>query len=513
LGLTHPHDTAGGSALFPNVDSPYFDYGDNDLNQNIYTVMSYNEGYKSAFGTSTDFVWDSGQAATPMPFDVAAIQYIYGPNPEHNSGHNTYQLPTSNSAGTAWVGIYDTGGIDEIVNRGNSPSMISLVAATIDNSPTGGSAPSYVNGVNGGFTIDQHSVIENATGGSAADTIVGNRIGNVLNGDGGNDTIFGAGGNDIILGGAGNDTLYGDAGAPPQSGVGLGPGLIQNPTGNTSFATALDITQDFSLAANPDIANSTTIPHVTVSMTTPNTGSVSEPWFAVTVSPGSTITVDIDHTTNIDSFIFVYGPDGSGLTFSDDSVVDPGSQFVYTQNHLPYSQDSAASINAVTGGTYYIQFSSFDAFPNGASFDINISVSDPVTLGTDGAAGNDVLSGGAGNDFLAGGDGNDALDGGSGNDILVGGRGNDLLFGDSGNDTFVFRSGFGHDQVLGFEIGNNTNHDILDVHGLGFGSVNDVLGVTRDSFLGAVITIGANDITLFGVSKAELAHHQTDILV
>jgi Ca2+-binding RTX toxin-like protein len=221
LGLAHPHDNGGGSTILPGVDFPFYDYGDNDLNQNVYTVMSYNAGYKSVFGTTTDSIQAYGWSATPMPLDVAAIQYIYGANPKHNSGINTYLLPTSNSTGTSWVGIYDTGGIDQIINPGNAPSTISLVAATIDESDTGGGAPSYVNGVNGGYTIDQNSIIENAIGGGANDTIVGNRVNNALIGNDGDDKIFGAGGNDIVLGGSGNDTLYGDAGPQGVSGVGL----------------------------------------------------------------------------------------------------------------------------------------------------------------------------------------------------------------------------------------------------------------------------------------------------
>ena len=157
---------------------------------------------------------NSGEAATPMPFDIAAIQLIYGANPHHNSGNDTYFLPNSNSTGPSWVGIYDTGGIDQIVNRSNMPSTISLVAATIDDSPSGGSFPSYVANVNGGYTIAQNVVIENATGGSASDTIIGNWVANILDGNAGDDTLYGAGGNDIVIGGAGNDVIYGDLARP-----------------------------------------------------------------------------------------------------------------------------------------------------------------------------------------------------------------------------------------------------------------------------------------------------------
>ena len=68
LGLVHPH---GGQStgIFPGVTDAY-DTGDFGLNQNIYTVMSYN---------SYDWIGsNTGNAAGPMAFDIAAIQSMYG---------------------------------------------------------------------------------------------------------------------------------------------------------------------------------------------------------------------------------------------------------------------------------------------------------------------------------------------------------------------------------------------------------------------------------------------------
>ena len=38
LGLAHPHDTGGGSGRFPGVTSAFGDFGDNNLNQGIFTT-------------------------------------------------------------------------------------------------------------------------------------------------------------------------------------------------------------------------------------------------------------------------------------------------------------------------------------------------------------------------------------------------------------------------------------------------------------------------------------------
>jgi serralysin len=80
LGLAHPHDGgyASDGANFPGVTSPYGDYGDYNLNQGIFTVMSYNDGWPSQF---PGFTLDSssvgyGWQATPMALDIAALQAI-----------------------------------------------------------------------------------------------------------------------------------------------------------------------------------------------------------------------------------------------------------------------------------------------------------------------------------------------------------------------------------------------------------------------------------------------------
>ena len=48
LGLLHPHNATGddlSDPRFPGVNSP-FDLGSNNLNQGIYTVMTYNDGFE-----------------------------------------------------------------------------------------------------------------------------------------------------------------------------------------------------------------------------------------------------------------------------------------------------------------------------------------------------------------------------------------------------------------------------------------------------------------------------------
>jgi len=76
----------------------------------------------------------------------------------------------------------------------------------------------------------------------------------------------------------------------------------------------------------------------------------------------------------------------------------------------------------------------------------------------------------------------------------------------------VFRPGFGHDHITDFNVGTPANHDVLNLRGLGFSSIQDVLNHT-DASSSAVIHAGHDDVTLTGVNKALLTLHTADILV
>lgn len=212
LGLAHPHDggNASDGSIFPGVTSSFNDFGDYDLNQGIFTTMSYNDGWQSQYPnhTLTVSTLGFGWQATPMALDIAAIQAIYGANTTYASGSDSYALPKINAAGTYWSCIWDTGGTDLITNDGSSLACtIDLRAASLDGKKDGTNAGGYVSyatNIVGGYTIANGVVIENATGGSGNDTINGNATANSLIGGAGNDSINGGAGNDIIDGGEGS---------------------------------------------------------------------------------------------------------------------------------------------------------------------------------------------------------------------------------------------------------------------------------------------------------------------
>lgn len=214
LGLKHPHDESNGIAPLPGVTDPA-SKGTGHLNSQIYSVMGYTFpfwGEDNPFTTQVDF--DTPLNAQPGSFgalDIAALQAMYGARPSA-TGNNVYTFSDDVDANRGYTTLWDTGGIDEIRYTGTSRAKLDLRPATLQPEVGGGGWLSTSETLTGGFTIAQGVTIENATGGQAADLLIGNNSGNQLKGLGGNDRLQGLAGNDILEGGDGDDVLEGGAG-------------------------------------------------------------------------------------------------------------------------------------------------------------------------------------------------------------------------------------------------------------------------------------------------------------
>ena len=120
IGMSHPHDRGLGSVpsgIFPGIQS-----GDSfaangtglyGLNQNVYTIMSYNGSSES------DGAPDEIHSITPMALELLAAQIKYGPNLSTGLGDTVYNLKEATAPqNKAWSSIWDAGGTDSISAKG-----------------------------------------------------------------------------------------------------------------------------------------------------------------------------------------------------------------------------------------------------------------------------------------------------------------------------------------------------------------------------------------------------------
>jgi len=240
-GLAHPHDTGGGSDVMLGVTDSQGSLGIYDLNQGVYTVMSYNDGWQTNPDGTLEFsrqTLDSGWSGTLSAFDIAVLQERYGVH-AYNAGNNVYNIESQQN-NAYYSTIWDSGGTDTIAYSGGRNVHIDLLAATLDYTPTGGGVVSFVDGTFGGYTIAHNVVIENATGGSGSDALMGNSANNTLTGNNGEDTLIGREGNDVLLGGNGKDSLSGGVGNDSLSG-GAGKDVLDGGAGNDTLAGGADL--------------------------------------------------------------------------------------------------------------------------------------------------------------------------------------------------------------------------------------------------------------------------------
>lgn len=168
LGLKHPFDGN------PNLPAAF--------DNNKYSVMSYNANPDTgAFGDGY------------LAWDIAALQQRWGANLDTATGNDSYTGPRNSTIDVIW----DAGGTDTLDASAKTTAVI------LDLNE--GAFSRF--GSHDDVQIAYGAVIENATGGTQADIIIGNDGDNTLSGGGGNDEIEGGIGADVINGGGGTGDI------------------------------------------------------------------------------------------------------------------------------------------------------------------------------------------------------------------------------------------------------------------------------------------------------------------
>jgi hypothetical protein len=384
LGLNHPFD---GPDFMPT-----------NLDVTNYTMMSYTHPSDNVATTDTqEGVWwypgwaDSGDyvlSSTPMVYDIAALQHLYGPT-SYNESDTVYSY---NPLVPFAEAIWDSGGMDSLNFYDFSTDLtISLKEGEYSTIPFEIENPSNPNVVANWSMTDNLGIahgafIENLISGSGDDSITGNSLGNILEGGLGNDTIKGGSGDDILKGGAGNDTI-----------------ILES---NGTFGSEL-------------FAYNTT----------------------------SSVQAGTEESINLDGKIRFGDVMNGGADIDTVELTDSADAFFLHDSFSGFhsSLNLRADDNGKSGTA---RIANIENINSGLGDDIVDLTSPDYSL----AGQNITVDGGSGDDTLWGSDANETLKGGVGDDELFGGAGTNVLTGGAGADEFQFTKTSTNDTIKDFSL-------------------------------------------------------------
>ena len=461
LGMAHPHDDGGTSRVMQGVYDSFGEYGAGNLNQGIFTTMSYNSGYHTGTpGSAGDDARRWGYEIGPMALDIAVLQAKYGVNTTTATGDTVYTLPSVNQSGTGWRAIWDVTGVDEIrADPGTRAGVtIDLRAATLGQEEGGGGFVSAQSGIAGGFTIANGVTIENVTGGAGNDRLYGNAGHNTLQGERGDDTLVGGGGSDYLNGNQGYDRAI----------VAFNQGDIRAVSNNHLM------NYDVLVLAVEGTEDTHTVVLHGIEWVTFQDGSGRSIAEISALQAGAGVRIDstgaIVGTLQDDTLVGGAGADFLDGGAGDDLLVGGlGNDFYIVDNPLDRVREDAAfgeggGIDTVRAFVDYIQ-------PENVELVRLANIGDVLHLDTTGNDAPGTLVGNAGRNLLNGRGGNDQINGNAGDDTLIGGVGRDTLVGGAGADAFVYGSisesragSVARDVINGFD--RSAYDDIIDLRGI-----------------------------------------------
>ena len=433
--------------------------------------------------------------------DVYALQLRYGANMSTYATGNNHTVA---SLGVdEWLKVlWDAGGTDTIdMNAETTAQLIdlregqfSILGSVVGNNPR--------NDYN--LAIAFGAQIENANGGSAADTIYGNSLNNVINGGDGNDFLYlwtnvgVAGGNDTVNGGNGSDSIF--FGATLNSadvvngGAGVDTLVVQGPYGSLTLTANITQIENLSILGGNNVnfgePGTNLYDYVLTTHDANFAAGVQARINGAALLAGEDFT--FDGSAETDASYVVYGGKGK-----DTLLGGLGNDIFF------YAEERFATGDTVNGGpgydgmflrgNYTIDFNApgytglFTNIENltltsatderyarggGTEFDYNLTLSNAIvnagaTLTVSGAllmaTETMILDGSQESDGLLrlfGGAAADTLKGGGQNDLLHGNLGMDTLTGGAGADSFRYQStaestAGAMDQILDFTPGTD----------------------------------------------------------
>lgn len=240
MGLDHPGDYNAA----PGLEITYENDAQFAEDSAQYSIMSYFDAL------DTEPAAPHHYAQTLMMYDIYAMQQLYGVNSAANAGASIYGFNTN------------VGGAFDFANN-RAPLVCIWDGAGNDTLDVSGFAQrqridlrdghfSDVGGFKQNVSIALNCDIENAVGGSAADSITGNDLANRLVGRGGADTLIGGAGSDRLVGNNGADVFVFAAGSGKDRVMDFGGADVLSLASSLwggAVRTAAEVVEDFARLA------------------------------------------------------------------------------------------------------------------------------------------------------------------------------------------------------------------------------------------------------------------------
>jgi hypothetical protein len=215
IGLSHPFAT-NGSAASPTGETLSGNGLTDDMRTTVmsYTNSSNNKVYYESSGSLTN---KQIYSSTPMIYDVAAVEYLYGSITDTNLGDTTYTITNHQQIQT----IVDSGGTDTLdLSAVLHKSIVDLTPGSLSSVGYATEAEQEAYWATQGYTLSAvqstittsdlftgednfgiafSATIENIIGSEGDDDFTGNTADNQITGNGGDDTIDGGEGTDTIV--------------------------------------------------------------------------------------------------------------------------------------------------------------------------------------------------------------------------------------------------------------------------------------------------------------------------